>query len=359
MKLSAAMAFSTVSASGAEGSIMGVRMPGKDRLPRERDDEQPRGQYLVGRDDVVVAHFLSPLIVSVQVKNYASPRRQARARPRARARVHRPCHARRISTIMEAEAAANVPKHLHPGDSDPKGATRRVPQEPLAPDLGPGPHLRHRVRRLQDAQPPAHGKRAVHVVPHPALPQSRAAGATRSPSWRSARRSPACSATSPGWPRPPSGRRWCRNPTARARSPACSFRLFWTACGSWTPRRLPREPYVTIQFLWRFLSLAGYQPDTRRLRQVRRARWESARRVLLPPSRTRFCAPPAAARPGHAFPRGALRYLDATPALPLDTAVEVSLEEQALRALRETLPRMVQSVLEGELASLRWVGAGR
>jgi hypothetical protein len=59
------------------------------------------------------------------------------------------------------------------------------------------------------------------------------------------------------------------------------------------------------------------------------------------------------------LPAGSLRYLDASSVLSLDRSVEVRLEPAGLGALRETLPRMVQSVLEGELASLRWVGAPR
>ena len=62
---------------------------------------------------------------------------------------------------------------------------------------------------------------------------------------------------------------------------------------------------------------------------------------------------------GDPLPAGVLRYLEATQALPLDRAVGVHLEPAGLRALRRALPRMVQSVLEGELASLPWVGAGR
>ena len=74
---------------------------------------------------------------------------------------------------------------------------------------------------------------------------------------------------------------------------------------------------------------------------------------------TRSCALTAARSWGILFPPGALRYLEATQALALDRAVDVQLEPAGLRALRGALPRMVQSVLEGELASLPWVGAGR
>src|SRR5271157_1433784 len=41
------------------------------------------------------------------------------------------------------------------------------------------------------------------------------------------------------------------------------FKLFLDCLRLLDAPDLVREPYVTIQFLWRFLSLAGYQPETR------------------------------------------------------------------------------------------------
>ena len=120
----------------------------------------------------------------------------------------------------------------------------------------------------------------------------------------------------------------------------------------------PREPYVTLQFLWRFLALAGYQPDTRQCDRCGRELGESRAAYYAARSHALLCAD-CGSQTGMALPPGALRFLDATAALPIGRAVEVSLGDKALRALRESLPRMVQSVLEGELASLRWVGAGR
>jgi DNA repair protein RecO (recombination protein O) len=115
------------------------------------------------------------------------------------------------------------------------------------------------------------------------------------------------------------------------------------------------EPYVTIQFLWRFLSLAGYQPaldacclcGTPFLEKP--ASFAPAIHGFLCSS----CAPPDSRR----VPTGALRYLAATGQLPLSRCVEVTLEPAGLAALRHVLPLMVQAVLEGELVTLRAVGA--
>ena len=59
-----------------------------------------------------------------------------------------------------------------------------------------------------------------------------------------------------------------------------------------------------------------------------------------------------------AVPAGALRYLAACAEIPLSRACEITMDPAGLRALRDTLPLMVQSVLEGELVTLRAVGAG-
>jgi len=117
------------------------------------------------------------------------------------------------------------------------------------------------------------------------------------------------------------------------------------------------EPYVTIQFLWRFLSLAGYQPAVdaccqcgASLHAGATAFFSSSVHGFLCP----LCVPPGAL----AVPAGAVRYLAATGQLTLSSAVAVTLEPAGLRALRHVLPMMVQSVLEGELVTLRAVGAG-
>ena len=115
------------------------------------------------------------------------------------------------------------------------------------------------------------------------------------------------------------------------------------------------EPYVTIQFLWRFLSLAGCQPDVDSCGRCGeplgdRAAVYSARDNDF---RCGLCERSAA----DMVPGGAVRYLAASRALPVSRAVEITLEPAGLRALRRALPAMVQGVLEGELVTLRHSGA--
>jgi DNA repair protein RecO (recombination protein O) len=116
--------------------------------------------------------------------------------------------------------------------------------------------------------------------------------------------------------------------------------------------------YVTIQFLWRFLSLAGYQPDIDGCERCGASLSDGRAAYYSPQSNALFC-PACGSQIGHCIPAGALRYLEACQALPLERASEIRMETEGLRALRDTLPRMVQSILESELTSLRWVGAGR
>jgi DNA repair protein RecO (recombination protein O) len=132
------------------------------------------------------------------------------------------------------------------------------------------------------------------------------------------------------------------------------FRLFLVSLQLLDRAEARAEPYVTIQFLWRFLSLAGYQPSTDTCCQCgaplheRSARWSPTAHGFLCPG----CAPSNA----RAIPAGALRYLAASGQLPVSRAAEVTLDSAGLAALRHAMPLMTQAVLEGELVTLRSAG---
>jgi DNA repair protein RecO len=119
-----------------------------------------------------------------------------------------------------------------------------------------------------------------------------------------------------------------------------------------------QESYVTMQFLWRFLALAGYQPDIRFCDSCGAALAERGPAWYAPRSHALLCAA-CGAHMGLPLPQGAVRYLGATQDMPLGTAVSISMETASRAALRDTLLGMVQSVLEGPLASIPWVRAGR
>jgi DNA repair protein RecO (recombination protein O) len=119
-----------------------------------------------------------------------------------------------------------------------------------------------------------------------------------------------------------------------------------------------REPYVSIQFLWRFLSLAGYQPDTGVCDHCG-APFGESKSVRWSAQGNSFLCQACGADQAFVIPAGCLRYLDATQSMSMDAALAVSMDAASLDSLRALLPRMVQGILEGELASLRWAGAAR
>ena len=118
-----------------------------------------------------------------------------------------------------------------------------------------------------------------------------------------------------------------------------------------------QEQCLTLQFLWRFLGLAGYQPEIGACSSCG-AVLEGRGAWVLPQSHGLACAP-CAGQQGIALPAGALRFIAATQDLPLFQAMSVQLEAGARAALRSGLLALVQSVLEGPLTSIPWVRSGR
>jgi DNA repair protein RecO (recombination protein O) len=135
------------------------------------------------------------------------------------------------------------------------------------------------------------------------------------------------------------------------------FRLFIDSLHLLESADARREPYVTIQFLWRFLSMAGYQADTATCDRCGASL--AAKAVVCAAAGHSFLCAACGGGQGMEIPAGCLRYLEASQALPLGPAMDVSLEAASLAALRRALPRMVQNVLEGELTSLRLAGSAR
>jgi DNA repair protein RecO (recombination protein O) len=124
------------------------------------------------------------------------------------------------------------------------------------------------------------------------------------------------------------------------------------------PSDAPPAPYLTVQFLWRFLCLSGYVPDPKSCNRCG-SRLDAEAVSFFEPSGSVFlcgrCARPSSA----SLPAGARRYLGASERLPLAEAAVIRLEGESLRQLETCLLAAVQSVLEGELKSLRVLGASR
>lgn len=115
-------------------------------------------------------------------------------------------------------------------------------------------------------------------------------------------------------------------------------------------------PYVTIQFLWRFLALSGYQLDTSRCDRCGRPYGDSSAAYYDAAANALFCE--ACSQPSHLhLAAGGLRYLEASASLPLEQAAVIRLNAPALASLRHAILEITQSVLEGELATIRYLGA--
>jgi DNA repair protein RecO (recombination protein O) len=108
---------------------------------------------------------------------------------------------------------------------------------------------------------------------------------------------------------------------------------------------------ISLQFLWRYLSLTGQAPDLERCSECGRPvgpdeglAWGEST-ALCP----RCAARSVAAAP---VPAGARRYLTHTAALGLEGAVRVGLDEAGQRALRALLLGLVQNVVEVPLSTV-------
>jgi DNA repair protein RecO (recombination protein O) len=117
-----------------------------------------------------------------------------------------------------------------------------------------------------------------------------------------------------------------------------------------------RELTLSLQFILRFLGLAGHSIDPAVCGRCQLPTDPQSLLFLAREEGLLVC--PACAEPGAlALPPGAQRYLLRTRDLPLPQAAAVGLEKGALAALRETLYHLVQASLETPLNTLR-CGAG-
>lgn len=117
-----------------------------------------------------------------------------------------------------------------------------------------------------------------------------------------------------------------------------------------------RAPYVSAQFLWRFLDLAGYRPDPSACERCGRAFGESEGAVWLAVSGGIACGA-CAGTAGFPFSAGARRYLEATRDLDFDAALAIGLDAASLAGLAVAMQHAIRGVLETDLVSLRAAGA--
>ncbi len=115
-----------------------------------------------------------------------------------------------------------------------------------------------------------------------------------------------------------------------------------------------RSPYISFQFLWRFLSLAGYSPALDVCSRCESKLEEDERIYLSAQESVFYCRrcrqngrPPA-----HQLTAGARRYLQGTSKKPLGQVIRVSLDRESADGLKSILHAYLQNVLEVPLNSL-------
>jgi DNA repair protein RecO (recombination protein O) len=115
------------------------------------------------------------------------------------------------------------------------------------------------------------------------------------------------------------------------------------------------EGYLSLQFLWRFLGLAGYQPGLSHCERCGRPLEEGAVETWSPNGMGLVCGRCRDAG-SLAAPAGCRRYLAASQGLPLAAAAAIRMEKESFAALRRLLLSAVEGVLESGLKSLETAG---
>lgn len=109
--------------------------------------------------------------------------------------------------------------------------------------------------------------------------------------------------------------------------------------------------YISVQFLWRFLRLCGFNPDPDNCDQCGRSLMPEEPAALNNRS-TDFLCSDCSDRPRYVLDPGTRRFLERSTREPLDQALRYRLAERSLKNLKNTLYRLLQNILETKLNSL-------
>jgi DNA repair protein RecO (recombination protein O) len=120
-----------------------------------------------------------------------------------------------------------------------------------------------------------------------------------------------------------------------------------------------KAPQLLVQFIWRYLGLAGLAPDLRECAGCGKLRGEAESFVYRRGASGFFCADcgqPAA--PGSVdIPSGALEYLRYSGNVAVEKAADVSLDAGSFSSLKKALLFLAEDLAGGALNSIR-TGAG-
>ncbi len=115
-----------------------------------------------------------------------------------------------------------------------------------------------------------------------------------------------------------------------------------------------RAPYASVQFLWRYLRLAGLRPDTGGCARCGKSLAPDMD-AFLDAFGTAFVCAECAGQPGAALDPGARRLLETTETIALSQALRYGLEQRSLSGLREVLYRLLEGLLETRLNTLAYM----
>jgi DNA repair protein RecO (recombination protein O) len=109
--------------------------------------------------------------------------------------------------------------------------------------------------------------------------------------------------------------------------------------------------YISIQFLWRFLRLCGFNPDVNNCDDCGR-HLSPGEDASLNIKSTDFLCNDCCNDPRFVLNPGARRFLERTTREPLAQALRYTLDEASLIKLKDTLYRLLQGLLETKLNSI-------
>jgi DNA repair protein RecO (recombination protein O) len=112
--------------------------------------------------------------------------------------------------------------------------------------------------------------------------------------------------------------------------------------------------YLNLQYLWRYIGLAGYRPDMETCGHCGRAVPRNEALFLSRSQVELYCENCTQGR-RWIVPAGARRYLVSTERNSLDQALRATLDRRSLKALKEAMLEYLQGVLETPLSSLAFV----
>jgi DNA repair protein RecO (recombination protein O) len=111
-------------------------------------------------------------------------------------------------------------------------------------------------------------------------------------------------------------------------------------------------PYISIQFIWRFLGITGFNPDIETCGLCRNT-LDSARPFYFLLNSALFVCERCCKSSRLELSPGVRSYFNKTEKLPLSKAIKITMQAETMRSLKIVLYTCVQTLLNTELMSLK------